>query len=311
MKRAIRTTIRLTIVAALMVLVTITYFYTKDYGGYFHERKGALDEVKVSVVGSDSLFERSWLTLKNAEGLTVDCGMLVPRSQGKRHPVIILLGGKATGKHAIDYAIGVDDVIIVAPDYPYDPKDSYTLMEFLTEVPAMRSALLDMVPSVMLVMDYLWQRDDVDTTKIVLLGYSFGAPLVPPIVVHDRRATVAALVYGGGDLNSLIRHNVRRYEGPATSTFVAALGALLLRPIEPLRYAEDISPTPLIMINGTHDEQIPSANAQLLYEKAREPKNILWLESRHVHPQNVDLTRRIVETLVAELRRLGVLNSGG
>jgi fermentation-respiration switch protein FrsA (DUF1100 family) len=129
--------------------------------------------------------------------------------------------------------------------------------------------------------------------------------------VHDRRAAVAALVYGGGDLNSLIRHNVRRYEGPATSTFVAALGALLLRPIEPLRYAEDISPTPLIMINGTHDEQIPSANAQLLYEKAREPKNILWLESRHVHPQNVDLTRRIVETLVAELRRLGVLNSGG
>lgn len=311
MKKFFRVLIRLATIAAVLVLPPAVYFYAKDYGGYFLEKKGTLDEVNISNAGRNSVFERSWLTLKGTEGLTVECGMLVPRTQGKRYPAIILLGGKATGKHAIDYAIGIDDVIIVAPDYPYDPKESYTLMEFLGDVPEIRTALLDMVPSVMLVMDYLWGREDVDTTKIVLLGYSFGAPLVPPIIAHDRRAAAAALVYGGGDLYSLIRHNVRGYEGPATSTFVAALGALLLRPIEPLRYAESISPTPLIMINGTHDELVPQANAQLLYDKANQPKNIVWLESSHVHPEDVELTRRIVATLVRELRRLGVLNSGG
>jgi fermentation-respiration switch protein FrsA (DUF1100 family) len=57
------------------------------------------------------------------------------------------------------------------------------------------------------------------------------------------------------------------------------------------------------MINGTNDEQVPRHNAELLYNAAGEPKTIRWLESRHVRPDNVELTRMILAELKRELDR--------
>ncbi len=64
------------------------------------------------------------------------------------------------------------------------------------------------------------------------------------------------------------------------------------------------------MINGTHDEQVPRRNAELLFAAAREPKKQVWLESKHVRPDNPDLTKKIVATLKAELGRLGIVQIG-
>ncbi len=291
------------LLVASAALIVVWYFYARDYSGYFEERRGTYREATVTVAARDSLFEKSWLTVKNEEGFTVECGMLTPRDEKGKHAAIVLLGGKATGKYAIDYALDVRNVTIIAVDYPYTLRETYTIANFLYDVPAIRKALIDMVPSVMLVTDYLLTRQDVDTSQIVLLGYSFGAQFVPCIIAHDHRFAVAAMAYGGGDLRSLIAHNVRRYEGKVTAEFVGILGGLLLRPLEPMRYIDKVTPTPLIMINGTNDEQMPRHNAELLYSAAREPKSIRWLESRHVRTDNVGLTKMIV----AELRReLGV-----
>jgi predicted peptidase len=226
----------------------------------------------------------------------------------RRYPTVILLGGKATGKYAVDYALGIKNIILAAPDYPYEPRPSYSVGEFLADVPAIRRAILDMFPSVMLLTDYLCTRADVDTTKIVVLGYSFGAPFVPAIVASDRRAAAAAIVYGGGDMRTLIRHNVRRYKDPFASEVAGSLSGLLLHPVEPLRYVERIAPIPLVMINGTEDEQVPRANTMALYERAREPKNQVWIESGHVHPRNVELTRKIIASLISEMQRLGIFD---
>jgi len=283
------------------------YFYTKDYEEYFSERHGLLTSSSLQPNGGDEFARRFWLTLENDVGLKVDCGMLVPRDTTRRYPVIMLMGGKATGKYAVDYALGIHDAIIIAPDYPYEPRTSYSILGFLSDVPEIRQALLDMIPAVMLLTDYLWQRNDADTSRIVLLGYSFGAPFVPCILAHDDRFAVAAMVYGAGDLHSLITHNVRRYEGAAISAFVGSLGGLLLRPVEPLRYVDRIAPTPFLMINGTEDEQIPRPNAEVLFDAAREPKKIIWLESRHVHPNNPELTRKIIDTLRSELTERRIL----
>lgn len=303
----------------LFVVVTVTvvmagsvavYWY-RDYGDDFRARKGTYAAAVVTPRGADSVFERSWATVTSNSGLQVVCGMLVPRRENgsavKRYPAIVLLGGKATGKYAVDYALDIRDVIVVSPDYPYEPRESYSAVEFVRDIPAMRRAFLDMVPSAMLLTDYLWSRDDVDTSRLVMLGYSFGAPFVPCILANDRRSALAAIVFGGGDLQSLIRHNVARYEGSVASYVAGGLGAMLLRPLEPMRYIEHISPTPLLMINGAQDEQIPRENAELLYRAAREPKEIVWLESRHVRPDNIELTRTIVRELKKGLVARGIL----
>ncbi len=291
----------------LALLLAGWYFYVKDYAPYFVERKGRLVGTKIVSGRIDSVLSRSWLTLTSSSGMRVECGMLKPRTISGRLPAIVLLGGKATGKYAIDYVPDIAGVIVVAVDYPYEPRRSYTVTGFLADVPEMRHALLDMVPSVMLVIDYLDGQPDVDSSRIVVLGYSFGAPFVPCILAHDRRPAMAAMVFGGGEMFSLIEHNVRRYENSAVSKFVGLIGGFLLRPLEPLRYAEKISPIPFIMVNGTADEMIPRRNAELVYERAKEPKKLIWLESGHVRPDKVELTKQILRTLQRELRRLKIL----
>jgi dienelactone hydrolase len=307
--KAVKLFLLIVIAAILLLALCGIYIVTRDYGDYFIETKGTLAESKTTPFAVDTLFSRGWLSIRSDAGLNVECGLLVPANERlyQRYPAVILLGGKATGKHAVDYALGIRNVIIVAPDYPYTPRESYTFTQFLSDLPEMRKAALDLVPSVMLLTDYLSRRPDVDTTKIILLGYSFGAPFIPCIAAHDKRAAVAVIVFGGGDIRGMIRHNVRRYEGPFVSELVSILGELLLRPLEPLRYADAISPMPLLMINGSEDEQIPAKYTEDLYARAKEPKRLVWLEARHVNPRNVDLTRLIVATLKHELVQMNVL----
>jgi len=263
--------------------------------------------VQEQKAGATAVFTKSWLKLESPSGLTVNCGILAPKGKGAVYPALILLGGKATGKYAVDYALDIDNVIIVAVDYPYEPREKYTAWNFIADIPAIRRALIDMMPSVMLVTDYLWQRSDVDTSRIVMLGYSFGAPFVPCIMANDRRPAVAAMVYGGGELRTLIGYNVERYEGRWAGLAVGVLSGLLLRPVEPLRFVASISPRPLVMINGAEDEQVPRRNAELLFAAAREPKKQIWLESKHVRPENTELTKQIVGKLKAELTKLRIL----
>ena len=306
-KAKVKRVLLLLLLIAGVTLLAGWYFYARDYGSYFEERRGVYAGALVRPVSRDTLVERSWVTVRNEDGFTVECGMLAPRDTLGKYPAIIVLGGKATGKFAVEYASGFTRAVIFAVDYPYTPLESYTITSFLRSVPAIRNALIDMVPSVMLVIDYLLRRKDVDASKIVLLGYSFGAEFVPCIVAHDRRPAIAAMVYGGGDLRFLITHNVRRYEGEVISQSVGVLGGYLLRPLEPMRFIGRVSPMPLIMINGAHDEQVPRHSAELLYSAAGEPKTITWLESRHVRPDNIELTGTIMTELKRELEKRGII----
>jgi hypothetical protein len=289
-----------------LVCLFILFYSFKDYTCYFRSKRDTQNSVSIQQFACDAFTRKSWLTIHADDGFTVQAGLLIPSDSSKRYPAIILLGGKATGKYAVNYALNIDNVIILALDYPYEPRGSYTFWTILWDVPKVRKALLDMVPSAILAVDYLFSRPDVDTTRLVILGYSFGAPFVPVIVAHDRRAAVAAMVYGGGELTSMIRHNVARYESWWLSEFVGRLGGALLHPLEPMKYADKISPTPLIMINGENDEQIPRYNTELFFNAAREPKKLIWLKSQHVRPDNEELTRRIIVLLKEELKRLRV-----
>lgn len=294
-----------------LVLLFITCFFLsyvfylsyKDYKDYFQLKRGRLSDI---IEIEDSISNKFWVTLKNNEGFKVECGLLLPKNQNKKYPAAILMGGKTTGKYAIDYAIDIDNIIICALDYPYEPRSSYNIGTILWDLPAVREAFFKMVPSAMLAVDYLLTRKDVDTSKIFITGYSFGAPFVPVIIANDERYSAAVMVYGGGDLTSLIRHNVARYESLVLAEFLGRISGLLLHPIEPLRHVDKISPKPLLMINGSNDEQIPIHNVKLLFETAKEPKKLIWIESKHVNPNNPTLTKQIIQTLKNELVELKI-----
>src|SRR5207253_2372393 len=108
---------------------------------------------------------------------------------------------------------------------------------------------------------------------------------------------------------TLIAHNVRRSRGWLTSQVLGLLGSFLLGPLDPIRHAEEVSPTRLLMVNGRLDEWIPRKNAEALYRRARSPKKIIWLDSTHFSPRNRELSRRITNVIRDELISLQLLNA--
>jgi len=219
------------------------------------------------------------------------------------------MAGRDTGRRAIDHVTDIKNVVVVALDYGYEPRPKFGVRTFLHDLPEMRNAALAVVPRSLLALEYLRSRPDVDATRIILLGYSFGAPLVPRIAAEDKGLAMAGMIYGGGNLRRLIAHNVRRSRGWLTSQLAGLMGSVLLRPLDPLRHAGDMAPTRLLMVNGLLDELIPKKCAEALYRRARNPKKIVWLESTHITAKNRELTRRITGVIRDELVAMSLLNA--
>jgi dienelactone hydrolase len=288
------------------------YYYQHDSAEDFVARKGTLVQCDIEQQGADSLGLHTRVTLRSSSGLKVVGGLITPAGiiVHRRYPAIVILGGKTNGNHGLEYAFGISNLVSMALDYRYEARESYSTRTLVADIWENRDAALDLFPSAQLAVDYLCSRPDVDTTKIILLGYNFGAPFVPGIVATDHRFSFAAMVYGCGDFRTLFKYNVARYEGPIVGDVAGAFAEVLLWPGEPMRYADRITPTPLLMINGEKDEFVPRANTEEFYAAAPEPKRIIWLNSGHVRPENFALTENIVAKLGEELHAKGLLPAG-
>lgn len=300
------------IIASLALVATaILYFACRDHSGYFLRKKGTLASAVLSPYASDSTSTRHRLVLRSDSGLQVECGLLLPeqgRSVG-RHPAVVLLAGLETGRRAIDYISDIPGVVIAAADYPYTPGDLDSAKKVLAEMPPLRRAALDTVPSAILLVDYLSRRPDVDPARIIVVGLSMGAIFVPCLAAEDRRFAAAVMVFGGGDLRAVIKHDIRGFTGKYAADLLSSLGGLLLCPIEPMRYADRISPMPLLMINGTRDQMIPRRCTEMFFQKAKGPKKLIWLPVPHMTPGNLQLTTQIVRTLQDELTAMKLLTA--
>src|SRR5439155_7057410 len=113
-----------------------------------------------------------------------------PRQRAaERLPLVVILGGHYTGRDAARLVGDVPGVIIAALSYPFtgDPRPSAAT--FLREIPKIRAAFLDTPPAVMLALDYLLARPDVDSRRVEAIGVSLGAPFMCIAGALDSRFT--------------------------------------------------------------------------------------------------------------------------
>jgi dienelactone hydrolase len=289
-------------------------FYEGSAAGLEH-RKGGLQQVTSTPVGTDSVSELFDVNLRSSRGSVVHSMVRVPRRGSPPYPGVVLVGGMEMGRRVAALR-GLDAIaryaLIISPDYPVQvERRSLEGLGLLRAGPRLRSAAFDLVAHVGLQVDYLLSRRDVARDRIFLVGSSFGAPAV--IIaggVAPRPAAVITL-YGGGDIGSLVSHVLRLGGGDAISPWQAAVAgrglALLLLPLEPTRYAARISPRPVLMVNGASDSLIPRSNVDALYEAARPPKDILWVRGEHVHPDETELIGAVSGWIAAWLAKRGLL----
>ncbi len=190
--------------------------------------------------------------------------------------------------------------VIFGLDYPWDGPVSLTWWQFLVRVLAVRKAMLLTPSAVMLGIDYLETRSDFDSSGVVLAGASFGAQLITVVGALDQRAGPVLVIYGGGDYAAILSANLRDKPGWLREGLARA-GAWLLEPIEPLNYADKVSPRPFIIINGLRDERVPRYCVDTLYSTAREPKQLIWLDEGHISSRDEELLGRVLQAAVQAL----------
>ncbi len=220
----------------------------------------------------------------------------------RRRPVFLILGGHASQERAATLIEDPGDNIVVAMSYPFDGNPRVKGLAVVPLVPKIRRALLDTPPAVMLALDHLRGRVDVDTTRVELVGASFGAPFAAMTAALDPRVSRLWLVHGAGEPYTLLEHNLTRsvpWKGARVA--VAALAYVLANGtrLAPERWVPQVSPRPVILINATDDERLPRQAIVTLHDSTRAPREIIWLPGLHVQSNRKDVIAGLVRTVLS------------
>ena len=283
--------------AAILALVIASVArLLRDPMPHFTERRSALASVTPDSVTIEDGYVLEPLRITATSGLAVN--ILVRRSvadTGRTNlPLAVILGGHYTGRQAARLLGETPGVVVAAMSYPYDGNPKPDALTFLRDIPRIRQAFLDTPPAIMVALDYLLGRPEVDRQRVEAIGVSLGAPFVTIAGALDKRFTRVWALHGSGGSYTPLEVQMRREIpfGPAR-VVAAGLATLIISGprLDPVRWAPRISPRPFVMVNASDDERLPRPAIESLYASAREPKELVWMDGMHVHADKETIQR--------------------
>jgi fermentation-respiration switch protein FrsA (DUF1100 family) len=297
----------LTLGGLLALAALAAAWLLRDPTRYFLERRSTLVRVDTTRSARDSLSRDHEVRLTAANGFQVDVAVRQPLEDSDTpRRLFVILGGQRAGRQAALLFPDTRGTIVAALEYPYGGTENPKGLAVVAEVPAIRRAILDTPPALLLALDYLLSQPAVDRDRVELIGASFGAPFAAIVAGLDTRVSRLWLLHGAADPYQLLRHNLERYVGFAPArAFVAGLANVLIAGprLDPARWVARVSPRPVMMINALEDERIPRPLVQRLYESARDPKELHWLPGRHMQRNRRDVLTALVDTVLALAQR--------
>jgi len=219
-----------------------------------------------------------------------------PRPAGAL-PVLVILGGLEIGEQTLEFIAEPGPNAYAIYQYPYSPEYWYERAK-VTQVPVIREAVLSVPGQVATAVAWLRGRPWADADRVSLLGYSFGALLLPAAhrIASEREPPPlpAVLAYGGTDIRMLMDHNLR-VRPPWLRSALAQIAQLAIQPVEPAVHAPHMEGGPFLLMSGTRDEQIPRESYEALHALVPEPREVMLLDEGHMHPRRPELTRHLVD----------------
>lgn len=249
--------------------------------------------VEETLLAEDEQLVEYRLVIHSVNDELVPALLSVPKKGGGPFPVIILLHGYGGDKDDLIEAAeplaqrGYAAAAIDAQYHGERKEEGRNMYSADTEVTI--EAFAQTVMDVRRLIDHLETREDVDATRIGLVGASMGALLGTIASGVEPRIDVPVLIVGGGNMTLLIGESqlsrvveIRAELDEAGRSIQEEAEALLC--IDPLTFVGMISPRPLLMINGRNDEIVPVSTNEALYSAARDPKKIIWFDTGHDVP---------------------------
>lgn len=292
------------LVAGLLLAVALgtIAWLLRDPEPYFHARHSTLVDVDTSAWRLDGAVLEQDVTLRAASGLAVRLTVRRPTdTDDTPRPLWVILGGQRRGREAGALLGDTRGFIFASLDYPFDGDDRAKGLALVAQIPGIRRALLDTPPAVMLALDHLLARADVDSARVELVGASFGAPFATIAAALDERVTRLWIAHGGGDPYAMIEHGLKR-DIPVRALRAPVAGAITLLAsgprMAPERWVGRVAPRPVILLNAEEDERIPRRAMETLWRATHSPSERIWLPGPHMQGDRPEVLERLVQTML-------------
>jgi hypothetical protein len=254
-------------------------------------------------VGMRGRYAHFRVTLRGADGLA-STGQLLRPSAHSRSAAVLLQDGRELNSEALRYLpLEFGDVVVLSLDYPEELPYAISVSDLMLRGTDLRRAASRVPRMFSLGADYLVSRSDVDTTRVALVATSFAVPFATQAAALDSRFVNVGLIYGAGRMTDVLAANLALRPGFLRKP-AAWFAMRPFRDFAPERYIGRISPRPVVMVNGIDDPQMPRAAVEALHAAAREPKELIWLRTGHLMPDDSALIRVLVDTALARLPAL-------
>jgi dipeptidyl aminopeptidase/acylaminoacyl peptidase len=132
--------------------------------------------------------------------------------------------------------------------------------------------------------DLLYSLDEVNKSKLVLIGSSGGAAVSVFIAARDSRVSSVVTLACPANFDFLSQNQAEQLIAHFRSigairdkNFPPSINRWLesFNTVSPLRDIPKISPRPLLLIHGDKDDIVPVEHAYQLYKQAKEPKELI------------------------------------
>jgi fermentation-respiration switch protein FrsA (DUF1100 family) len=269
---------------------------------------GRIVTAETTPIAESDVSRREELRITDTDGTVHPFYLRSPRGVRRRLAAVLVLAGFETGKAVLDLLDERDDLFLLGMDYPFRGSKDLEGIGLLSALPALRRMGFDTVDAGALALEYLAQHPDIDRERIILLGVSFGSVFATVLGGADERARAVVLIYGGGNLSALIQNVARDRAWWLPSWLIPPLARLFFTPFEPLDHVGKIAPRYLLMINSRRDDLFTPPSATALYERAGNPKKLIWYETGHMDLFDATLIRNLTREVMGELRTAGYLH---
>jgi len=296
-------TLRRGVIAASVVLLALlaglVAYLRRDVTAEFFRVRGEYGGARVLADIAQGDARCREVELRNDRGEVVASAYVrVPLRPATPYRVVVTYVGARTGDAILTLIPPRADQVLIAVQYPYRPPRP--LLARLGAPPAIRRAVFRTVAGGMLALTYV-ERAGLAPARVTVLGASVGTPFAVIHAALDPRVTSLVIAHGGGDLPRVVWTLERRERHPWRAPITAGATALFAASFDPLRFIGRVAPRPLVMLASRNDHYFPVASVQELYDRAGEPKRLVWTTTEHVGTRKTALVANVLARLDGEL----------
>jgi dienelactone hydrolase len=197
-------------------------------------------------------------------------GVWMTPAGGAPSPMALLLHGFSSSKERMAQSMGrallARGVGSLALDLPFHGERDGSGAPLPSNPLALVGAWKTAISEARAAVSWLVGQPETNDSCVGVIGYSLGGFLALMAAAEEERLRVVALA-AAGDL-------------PDRTPYAALVRGL----VNPLRAAAKLDGRPLMLVNGRRDTTTRPAQAERLYEAAKEPKTMIWYDGGHWPP---------------------------